>query len=306
MTFESSSFFELGVGVLSLYLEIPSWDNMLPFRSFEDLGKTVVPPHWHKEIEIIYVKSGSAYIGYDEQLVQVREGEIFVFGSGESHYFLASPDSVRLVYQFDLLLFRDQYLEKLDYKELIRLFETSENHSVNWPKNVTVSIQEVLEMLFEESMKRRIGYEFSLIGLLHQLLVFYFREIPKKAKTLEIGNFVEAVNQKETLERLNNIFIYIETHSQENITLEDVAKHVGFSPHYFARFFKKNTGQTFIQFLTEYRISQAKSMLSKEKMPMIEVSEKSGFNSVKTFHHVFKEQVGMSPLKYHKSIFGNN
>ncbi|MEG2253880.1 MAG: helix-turn-helix transcriptional regulator, partial [Vagococcus sp.] len=69
--------------------------------------------------------------------------------------------------------------------------------------------------------------------------------------------------------------------------------------------FKKNTGQTLMQFLTDYRINQAKYILSHEKIPMIEVAEKSGFNSVKTFHHVFKEQVGMSPLKYQKAIFGN-
>ena len=49
----------------------------------------------------------------------------------------------------------------------------------------------------------------------------------------------------------------------------------------------------------------AKSILGTEELPMIEVAERAGFNSVKTFHHVFKENVGISPLKYQKSIFGN-
>lgn len=57
-----------------------------------------------------------------------------------------------------------------------------------------------------------------------------------------------------------------------------------------------------MQFLTEYRIKQAKFILSTEKLPMSEVAEKSGFSSVKTFHHVFKSEVGISPLKYQKSI----
>lgn len=128
----------------------------------------------------------------------------------------------------------------------------------------------------------------------------------KKNRTLKEGNFVESAHQKQTLERLNDVFIYIENHFQEVITLEDVAKYVGFSPYYFSRFFKKNTGQNFSQFLTEYRLNQAKYILSHENIPMIEVAERSGFNSVKTFHHVFKEHVGLSPLKYHKTIYGNN
>lgn len=123
---------------------------------------------------------------------------------------------------------------------------------------------------------------------------------------MQFGNFVEAVHHQETLERLNAIFSYIESHYIEGVTLEEIAKHIGFSPYYFSRFFKKNTGQTFMQFLNEYRINQAKYILGHEKVPMIEVAERSGFNSVKTFHHVFKEQVGLSPLKYHKTIIGNN
>lgn len=35
---------------------------------------------------------------------------------------------------------------------------------------------------------------------------------------------------------------------------------------------------------------------------MIDVAERSGFSSVKTFHHVFKQEVGISPLKYQKEV----
>jgi len=98
------------------------------------------------------------------------------------------------------------------------------------------------------------------------------------------------------------VFEYIESHYQDVLTMEETAKHVGFSPHYFTRFFKTNTGKTFMQFLTEYRINQAKFILANEKLPMAEVAEKAGFASVKTFHHVFKETVGQSPLQYQKQL----
>lgn len=291
---------------MSLYLEMPEWEGLLPFRAFENAGEIVVPPHWHKEIEMIYVTKGLVNIGYDNQLFQVQEGEIFIFGSGESHYFLASPGSTRIVYQFDLSVFQNHLMNQSDYKKIVAFFETTENLSRFFEKAVEQELKHILESLFEEVQRKRPGYEYAILSWLHHLLVLYYRGMPKKSSVLIEGNFIESTHQKQTLERLNEVFIYIENHFQEVITLDDIANAIGFSPDYFSRFFKKNTGQNFSQFLTEYRLNQAKYILSHEGIPMIEVAERSGFNSVKTFHHVFKKHVGLSPLKYHKTIYGNN
>lgn len=92
------------------------------------------------------------------------------------------------------------------------------------------------------------------------------------------------------MERLERIFIYIEQHYQEQITLNEVAGHMGFSPYYFTKLFKKHTGMTFIAFLNEYRLNKAKWILLNEDLPMSAVAEAAGFGSVKTFHHFLSRQ----------------
>ena len=126
---------------MSLFLEIPDWAEHFPFITFENAGEIIVPPHWHKEIEIIYVTKGSVNIGYNNQIVQVHEGEIFVFGSGEAHYFVASPGSNRKVFQFELSLFRDKLFKEKSHLEIARLFEQAENHSVYWPYEVKQQVR---------------------------------------------------------------------------------------------------------------------------------------------------------------------
>ncbi|EOT45873.1 MULTISPECIES: AraC family transcriptional regulator [Enterococcus] len=289
---------------MSEFLEIPTWPLSLPFRTFENEGEVVVPPHWHKEIEIIYVVEGTVTIGYRQKLFQVHEGEIFVFASGETHYFLASPHSKRRVFQFDLSLFRNGMIQHLEMHELPQQFQQAHFHSVMWPSQTQEIMRATLDQLFIEMMQCPIGYEYAITSLLLKIAVLYYREIPKINEKNQ-DSFVEATVNQEALERLNEVFIYIETQFDTPITLDEVANVVGFSPYYFARFFKKHTGQTFVQFLTAYRINQAKYILANEKCPMIEVAERAGFHSVKTFHHVFKEQVGISPLKFQKAIFGN-
>ena len=66
------------------YLEIPDLDVKFPFRCFSDDGRGLVYPHWHKEIEVIYVVEGTIKIGVNDALLSVNEGEIYFFDSGET------------------------------------------------------------------------------------------------------------------------------------------------------------------------------------------------------------------------------
>ncbi|ALS37557.1 AraC-like DNA-binding protein [Enterococcus rotai] len=287
---------------MSVYLERPEFEEPILFRAFINDGMTIVYPHWHKEIEIIYSIRGTVNIGVGDEIVHVAEGEIYFFASGEPHYFLASPDSERIVYQFDLNIFDEINLRSANDCSLIELFETGEKHSSKWSKSLTLEMKKLLQQLFEEAEKNVPGKNYALFNLLFQLITTFYRRLPQTKMEVKKGAKASTMKYKENLEQLDRIFTYVENHYEESITLEEIAKYSGFSSYYFTRFFKANTGTTFMSFLTEYRINQAKFILANEKVPMIAVAEKSGFASVKTFHHVFKEQVGISPLKYQKKF----
>lgn len=284
---------------MSLYLEIPELNQQFPYRFLLNDGMTIVYPHWHKEIELIYASRGKVNIGIGQTVVALEEGEMIFFASGEPHYFLASPDSERYVYQFDLKLFDESSLRKNE-ENLITLFEQGERHSRYWPPEFSETIKNLLVKLYDLEITQPMGKNYLILSCLYRLIGEFYQSLPRKTEQVKVTP--TAVHRKETLERLNQVFDYIETRYQEAITVDEVAKFVGFSPYYFTRFFKKNTGQTFIQFLTEYRVNQAKFILSNEKLPMAEVAEQAGFSSVKTFHHVFKEAVGQSPLQYQKKM----
>lgn len=284
----------------SNYVEIPEFNSPLKFRTLQNDGLTVVYPHLHKEIEFIYAKHGNVRVGVNDDIIDLQEGEIIFFASGELHYFLASPDSERYVYQFDLKLFDESLLRKKEIP-LLSLFAEGEPHSRHWPPVLVKEACDILLELFEQDLDQQPGGNYLILGNLHRFISLLYTHLPKRKSENTTTQF-PAIQYKETLERLDKVFDYIENSYHENITLEEIAKLVGFSPYYFTRFFKRNTGQTFVQYLTEYRLNQAKFILAEEKIPMAEVAERSGFSSVKTFHHVFKEAIGQSPLKYQKNL----
>ncbi|MBC2022622.1 AraC family transcriptional regulator [Listeria booriae] len=287
---------------MGLYLEFPALDRDFPMRSFTNEGGVIVYPHWHKEIELIYVTQGRLNLGVNDVPIQMAEGEIYVINGGDVHYFLASPNSERIVLQFDLSVFQEFSLTEVEGKRLRDLFLEVVPASNDWDADVAKRVAGLLQVIHEESFARREGYRYVVKAKLYEMLAVLDREVPKQVR--DVAEDMTSKSQ-DTLEKLQQIFAYVEDHYQETITLQQVANHVGFSSYYFTKLFKRNMGITFMTFVNDYRLSKAKWILLNEETPVTEVAELAGFSSVKTFHHAFKRAMGVSPLKYRRTIFGN-
>lgn len=282
---------------MGLYLEIPQWPNALAFKSFSDDGHGPTYPHWHKEIEIILGVEGVARIGVDTEEIRLQPGEIYFFASGEPHYFLPSAPSKRQVFQFDLSVFNLQMLN-LSSTELVDIFEKANRFSGDWSTEALAKMTTVLNQLDHYLNDDYVPAK--IISGLYDLLAIFQRELPQDHQTRASRKNYSAAKYKEIIYQLNRVYDYIEAHYYEPIKVQDVADLLNFNPQYFTRFFKENTGTTFVSFLNDFRIMRACFLLQEEMAPMAEIAERSGFNSAKTFQHTFKEYMGISPLQYHK------
>ncbi|WP_369521851.1 helix-turn-helix transcriptional regulator [Enterococcus avium] len=93
---------------------------------------------------------------------------------------------------------------------------------------------------------------------------------------------------------------YIDTNLTTNLTLEDVANHVYLSQFYFSRLFKKEIGVSFITYLNQQRIEQAKVLLTQSNLSIKSISQNIGYSQTSYFCKIFKELVGMTPVNYRK------
>lgn len=95
---------------------------------------------------------------------------------------------------------------------------------------------------------------------------------------------------------------FIEAHYTDDIGLSDLAEIAGLSRFHFARQFKATFGTTPHQFLMEKRIEAARVMLNRAGLSMAEIAMKSGFRSDSNFSRAFRNQTGVSPSAYRKSV----
>jgi AraC-like DNA-binding protein len=109
-----------------------------------------------------------------------------------------------------------------------------------------------------------------------------------------------SINAVEGERQLNidTVIEFIENNYQENISLEKLAKMCHLSKFHFLRVFKKQTGFTPYEFITNYRMNMSKHFLIKTKSPVSEISEKVGYNNVNTYIKCFKNQTGTTPNRF--------
>lgn len=93
---------------------------------------------------------------------------------------------------------------------------------------------------------------------------------------------------------------YINAHLHEEISIDDICRHIPISKYYFCKRFKQVTGQTVMRYILKVRIDTAKNMLENTDLSVGQISERCGFSSQSYFCRVFKEELGITPLQHQK------
>ena len=96
---------------------------------------------------------------------------------------------------------------------------------------------------------------------------------------------------------------YVYNHLHEAISVEGIAAHIGIHPTYLSKLFMKETGQSLSVYIRKKRIQTARNMLVYSNYSCAEIAQYLAFSSSSHFASVFKEETGMTPLKYRRENY---
>jgi len=94
---------------------------------------------------------------------------------------------------------------------------------------------------------------------------------------------------------------YIDKNFTEDISLQTISNHVHLSKNYFVNLFKKEMGQSFVEYLTKLRVEKAKFLLQNSELKIIDIGIKVGIEDSRYFSKVFKKSTGYTPKEYRES-----
>lgn len=95
---------------------------------------------------------------------------------------------------------------------------------------------------------------------------------------------------------------FVQSHSEQPVTLGQVAQHAHINPFYFCKLFKRTTGMTLTEYVARVRVEKAKTLLADPARRISEVVFAAGFGSIPRFNSVFKRQVGMPATQYRSTL----
>lgn len=97
---------------------------------------------------------------------------------------------------------------------------------------------------------------------------------------------------------IDDVITYLQMNYRSEITLAILSKEFHLSREYLCRYFKRVTGKTILEFLSEIRITHAKSLLLTTQYPISDIGATCGFPTPGNFYKVFKKHMGMSPREF--------
>lgn len=119
--------------------------------------------------------------------------------------------------------------------------------------------------------------------------------------------FLEAATgeKKERLRKeIDFVQEYLNTHLQEDITCEGMAQLVNMNSSYFSKLFKKETGESFSDYLMRIRIERATMLLCHSDLSMEEITGAIGLSNMHYFYRMYKKQTGQTPGAVRKTKRG--
>ncbi len=276
------------------------------------------PLHWHELVEVCLVESGTIAVFVDGQRHELEAGELVVIGPQCIHGYEGLGSSRRVILlQFSLDLVTLPADARSDTAESTAPFagfcivrpriagteerpgqrpEERPGTEETPPLVPSARLVACIRELEAEFSDRKPGYRAAVRARLLDCAVLLLRAssyTPDLRRSVRDGAATR--RRHDVLER---VLRYIQDNAEQPISLETVAGIASMSRSHFSRFFHRETGRTFQQYLARTRVTRAEQLLYQTDLPVQEISYRSGFTSSSTFNRLFRRYTGRNPRSY--------
>ncbi len=273
--------------------------------------------HFHKQYEILLFMCEGAKLEIKNRIYNVKKGDIFFINNTEYHrtegkegeeykryVLMFEPESVAqmsLGFGFNFTALFEEYQEEY----INHLHLTGQNLKI-----VEAKMQQVEDSISKDTTdiynKNQVKLQLlDLLNTLNQLFDSFVKTEKDKRQVAVSETAGDGERMIPYRNRIEEIKKYIVEHIEEKLELDDLAEVFFINRYYLSHYFKKETGFTLNQYITNQKIMAAKKML-RSGMSVTEAALRLSYNSDSHFISTFKKMTGITPGKFAKGKNGNN
>lgn len=239
-------------------------------------------PHSHEYLELIFVCDGKGTVTVKDKTVAFKKGDLIVHNAGDVHYEISDPDDPMelLCVAYDRLEIDGLPKNWLIPPERDRCFSTGELYPL---------FKERFDIIVREFVNKDPFYADIAQNESRALLMYFFRLLQQADNTASL------LGKSKILELATS---YIDTHYQEQISLDELAEICHTNKYYLSHSFSREYSMSIGKYILDKRLAKAKELLKNTTLSIKEVGEQVGFQDSGYFCRVFKKTCGTTPNEY--------
>ncbi|MDF2713862.1 MAG: AraC family transcriptional regulator [Paenibacillus sp.] len=257
--------------------------------------------HTHQGIEILYVYEGSGHVILDDRFYAVNPRTLIIFKPFQLHcirmdippkytcsLFKVKPSFLDQCAHF-LPRCHDMISGFINHNESRQIFQLNDAQHVQ--------LDDRFRNLFETLRTSPLNMHEEAVILF--VLNFF---VDLTIKIMPNANAGQPIKPFRTTQRVGEVLKWIDANYKEQFKLDKLAEDLHYSASYMSKLFRRQTGKSIPEYVTEKRLEQARILLHTQTLSVEEISEQTGFNSPSYFIRTFKNKYGVPPHQYRLNV----
>ena len=246
----------------------------------------------HEAIEIKCFYEGTSTLLIGTQTIPVCAGDIVIINPYEFHATVDRGKEGNLgkyhLFMVPLDYFMGSNIEELDLRAVI----FGQEKMLQTLFRQDAQLYNLLIAAAMEHTEQSVAWKARIYALLMEFFALVVRKGYQEQESLSTPN-----GTLRTYRLIEPALRHIRDHYPDSITVDELARYCGVSKHYFCRVFKMATGKTAIEYLQDYRMTVADTMLCNTDKSVGEIAASCGFESANYFGRCYKLAYGVTPSK---------
>jgi len=249
--------------------------------------------HFHPEYEIVLnIKSnGTRIIGDSVELFD--QYDMVLIGGKIPHswnYYKSEkglPEEHGIVVHFRQASLGDSLLAQHELHSVRELLGQAERGIGFSVEDARKAEKHLVQMISNKGIDKMIDF-FNVLRIMCSV---------EKKVLLCSENYKQAYDERGN-KRMAEVYTYIKENYFKPVTLDKISKIARMSPFAFSRFFKKNCGAGFVEYLNRVRTNKACYLLRETDYQVHDIAIECGFGSISNFNKQFRKTEGICPRDY--------
>lgn len=242
--------------------------------------------HWHREVELIYVREGKAAVTVGDAELKANAGDLIVVDTGDFHY--SQPPNHKN--QLDFILFDPSVIGP--YYHHAHFFTPLVTSELLKKYGLASALLSLFDTVREELDGEGLYYREIVSAKLQEFMYQLRRRHQSSQGASELSH------RTSTLHDIQRLMLYIDQHYQEPLTLDAAAEELNLSRSHFSQLFSNVVGINFLSYVNTVRIENAAHMLQSSDQKVIDVAMSCGFENIRSFNRCFKQYTGYTPTQF--------